>query len=583
MCGIAGLIARDGHRISRDVLDKLASALAHRGPDGHAIHINGNVGLVHTRLAIIDVQRGMQPFVNAQGVALIANGEIYNDLELRKDFPSPYKTDSDCESALRLYERAGEAFAKSLRGMYAIAIHDPMRRIVALARDPFGIKPLYYAQLPHGLCFASEPQALIAAGLVAPKINPAARDELLALQFAVANETAFAGIHRLRPGETLIIENGAIVRRHQLPWCNSPSVRHQTIGDAVAAVDQAWADSVRLHRRSDVPYGMFLSGGIDSTALLAMMARQESQPVVAYTATFPETSAHDESALAAKMAQHFGAQHVTVGVTAQQFWARLPAIAAAMDDPVADYAIIPSFLLAERAAKDVKVILTGEGGDELFAGYGRYRSAMRPWPFTKTPWSKHGLAKSGVLRDAGAWRASMAAHEARLRGSGFSKLQRAQALDIETWLPNDLLLKVDRCLMHHAIEGRVPFLDYAIADVAFPLADRFKIQGRLGKHALRHWVAKAVQWYPAFQSKRGFSVPVGEWIVPQAARLAPLVARQPGLVEVSDPARVEAFFRQARPQDGPALWLLLFYALWHNRHILGRSAEADVFSALEQV
>jgi asparagine synthase (glutamine-hydrolysing) len=566
MCGIAGIVTRNRAEPPREVLQKLADALKHRGPDGYAIHVRGGVGFVHTRLAIIDLATGDQPLIAEDGAALIANAEIYNDLELRTQLDPAFKTNSDCESALHLYRRDGEGFARGLRGMYAIAIHDPAKNQVVLARDPFGIKPLYVAETEIGLCFTSEPQALIAAGLVQPRINAAARDEVLALQFTT--RSAFEGIERVAPGETLVIEQGRITQRLKID---------ALVSNGSTDFEKAWADSIHLHRRADVPYGMFLSGGIDSSAVLAMMARQEQRPVVAYTAAFPKTAAHDERELARRVAKHFGARHEELEITAFDFWKRLPRIVAAMDDPVADYAVIPSYLLAERAKHDVKVILTGEGGDELFAGYGRYRSALRSWPFRKQPWSRSALAGLGVLRTEPHWRAGLDEIESTIPSS-FDALQKVQALDIRSWLPDDLLLKVDRCLMAHGIEGRVPLLDPAVTAAAFHLPRARKINKGLGKWALREWLAAAMPGYPAFERKRGFSVPVGEWIATQGLQIAPLVAAQPGIAEACVPERVEALFRDAA--QGQAQWLLLFYALWHNRHILGRSPKGDVFDVL---
>ncbi|MBL8643903.1 MAG: asparagine synthase (glutamine-hydrolyzing) [Rhodospirillaceae bacterium] len=581
MCGIAGLVTRNGAAPSTVTLQKLAQALAHRGPDGHAVRVVASAGLVHTRLAIVDLAGGAQPLVASDNVALIANAEIYNDLDLRRTLSdAAYATGSDCESALHAYRRYGETFAAHLRGMYAIAVHDPAKEVMLLARDPFGIKPLYLADVADGLCFASEPQALMAAGLVPPRVNAAAAQELLALQFTNGLETAFAGITRVAPGETLVIEKGRVVRRHTVPALPPAGLLQLTEDEALAVFDAAWRDSIQVHRRADVPYGMFLSGGIDSSSVLAMMAAQEPRAVLAYTAAFPGTAAHDERAQAQSVAQAFGATHIEVEITPADFWARLPEIAACMDDPVADYAVIPSYLLAERAKKDVKVILSGEGGDELLAGYGRYRAGVRPWPFRKTPWRKSALFDAGVLRTKADWRAGMDAAEARVETAGYRGLQAVQALDIATWLPNDLLLKVDRCLMAHGIEGRVPFLDPAVAKAVFGLPDGLKLRQGLGKRLLRRWLGQALPGYPALARKKGFSVPVAEWIAEQAARLAPLVAAQPGVAELCEPEAVRGLFAHASAKHGTARWLLLFYALWHNRHILGRKAEGDVFAAL---
>ncbi len=565
----------------RETLQKLAAALHHRGPDGHAVHVKDATGLVHTRLAIVDLAGGAQPLIAEDGVALIANAEIYNDLDLRKQMRNAkFATGSDCESPLHLYRKVGENFATELRGMYAIAIYDPTKQQLVLARDPFGIKPLYFAQTKEGFCFASEPQALVAAGLIECDVNPGAVDELLALQFSSKPETAFQGIQRVAPGETLVIKGGEIIHRHLISAIPRPQVSKLSEDEALKAFEQAWRDSIAVHRRADVPYGMFLSGGIDSTSVLAMMAAQEPRAVLAYTAAFPGTGVHDERMQARDVARAFKATHIEVEITPADFWQRLPEIVAAMDDPVADYAIIPSYLLAERAKADVKVILSGEGGDELLAGYGRYRAARRPWPFAKKPWNKNQLHQLGVLRQSNNWRGSVDERERSLAAAGYRGLQASQAVDIQTWLPNDLLLKVDRCLMVHGIEGRVPFLDPVVAQAVFSLSDDLKIKDGLGKHILRKWLAAKLPQYPAFDRKRGFSVPVGEWIAAEGPRLASLVAGQPGVVELCYPEKVRALFAENSAKHGTAQWLLLFYALWHNRHILGRTSAGSVFDAL---
>ena len=587
MCGIAGLIIRDGSAPAPAVLDKLQAALAHRGPDGHRVRVHGGCALVHTRLSIIDVAGGAQPLVAADDVAIIVNGEIYNDPTLRRAMPNAaFVTGSDSETPLHLYARGKSAqdclgFLARLRGMYALALHDPAADRVVLARDPFGIKPLYYAETAPGIAFASEPQALIAAGVVAPAVNPTARDELLALQFTPGAETAFAGILRVLPGEAIVIERGRIVHRQILPAL-AAGERPAEIAAAESAFDTAWHDTVEAHQRTDVPFGMFLSGGIDSAAVLTMMARINAAPVLAFTAAFPGTDVADEREAARAVAAAAGAVHVEVEVTAADFWRHLPAIAAAMDDPAADYAIVPTYLLARQAARDVKVVLTGEGGDELLAGYGRYRTALRPWPFGKRPWRSHKLAEIDVLRvSPRAWRKGIDEIETQVARAGFSGLQALQAADCAAWLPNDLLAKLDRCLMAHGLEGRVPFLDPVMAAAAFALPRGLKIQGNRGKWILRQWLGRHCPAAAALAPKKGFTVPVGAWIAAQGPRLAPLVARQAGIAEVCRPEAVEALFRASEAKHGNALWMLLFYALWHQRHILGRRSAGDVFAALQ--
>lgn len=582
MCGIAGLALKPGARPDPNVLDALTRALAHRGPDGHGHHVQGNVALSHTRLAIIDLVTGDQP-LHAGPASLVGNGEVYNYRELRTDNALLCATGSDCEPPLHLFRRDGAAFADTLRGMYAIAIHDRAARQVVLARDPFGIKPLYLAETPHGIAFASESQALIAAGLVTPRLREPALHELLQLQFTTGAETIFEGITRLLPGETVVIADGCIVerrRRAALPEGGPETITEEA---ALARLDAALEQSVDLHQRSDVPYGMFLSGGTDSAAVLAMMARLNDRPVLAFTAGFDVPGAADEREAAARAAAAAGARHVTLNVTRQEVFRHLPEIVACMDDPAADYAIIPTWFLARRAVQEVKVVLSGEGGDEIFGGYGRYRSAMRPWWLGGKAMRAHGaFDRLDVLRSPPRfWRDGIEAAAAAAATPGRTRLQAAQALDVADWLPNDLLTKLDRCLMAHAVEGRTPFLDTGIAQAAFRLPDAMKVRDGQGKWILRQWLARHFPASEPFRKKQGFTVPVGAWIADAADRLAPLVAAQPGVAEIAKPDRILPLFRAAAgKREGFAAWHLLFHALWHRRHVEGRATDGDVFEAL---
>lgn len=584
MCGIAGLVGTP----DAGVLERLANALAHRGPDGQGAYTNGPCALVHTRLAIVDLVTGDQPFIlhreDGSEVALVANGEIYNNPELRAKMPgAAFKTQSDCEPPLFLYARHGAEYAHHLRGMYAIAIWDAGSKRLVLSRDPFGIKPLYYAETSKGFAFASEPRALISAGLVTARLEEGKRDELLQLQFTTGRETVFQGIHRVLPGETLVVEDGRIAARHHVNALPEGGPRRVPLAFALNDLDQTLNDSVGVHQRADVPYGMFLSGGIDSSVLLAMMSRLNPDPVVAFTVGFSGTGAHDEREHARELARAEGATHIEVEFGADDFWRVLPRIALHLDDPTADYAALPTWKLAERArAEGLKVVLTGEGGDELFAGYGRYRAATR-WLLPKAMYRRGILEDLGVLKTedpSQAWRAGMAQAQMAARRPGRTRLQAAQAQDIATWLPGDLLPKVDRMLMAHGVEGRVPFLDPRMAAFAFTLPDGFKIKHGHGKHLLRHWLSTAMPAAHAFSRKRGFTVPVGEWIAAQGKRVGEAVARQPAIAALCDPVAVCELFRAADGRAGKAAWTLLFYALWHKAHMEGADMGGDVFEAL---
>ncbi len=579
MGGIAGISLRPGEQIGAATLAALAAALAHRGPDGAGDFVTPETALIHTRLAIIDLATGDQP-LRAGPLTLIANGEIYNYRELRAALPLPCATQSDCEPPLHLFARRADGYADALRGMYAIAIHDQAFQTLTLSRDPFGIKPLYTAQTPLGLAFASEPQALLGAGLAARTLDRARLTELLQLQFTTGKRTIFTGITRVAPGETLTIRGGEITAtRTNSAWDDAPSSPPANEDAAIAALDAVLENAVDLHQRADVPYGMFLSGGIDSAAILAMMARLNTRPVLAFTAGFDIPGVADERAAAAATAQAVGARHERVEIAEAQVWRHLPEIVAAMDDPAADYAIIPSWFLARRARQDVKVILSGEGGDEMFAGYGRYRAAARPF-FAKQMRVRGIFDRLDVLRETPAgWRDGVAASERGITDR--SRLHAAQRADIAGWLPHNLLLKLDRCLMAHAVEGRTPFVDPEVARFAFSLPDKLLSHGGQGKYVLRLWLQKHLPAARPFAKKQGFDVPVGAWIAGASRRLGPLVAAQPIIEELADPGRVAALFdRAGDKRAGFAAWLLLFVALWHRRHILNLPPAGDVFETL---
>lgn len=575
MCGIAGIALKPGARVSPEILAALAAALAHRGPDGVGTYAGETAALVQTRLAIIDLATGDQPLYGADA-ALIGNGEIYNNRELRAALPDvPFRTGSDCEPPLFLPR---DGLAGRLRGMYALAIADADG--VTLARDPFGIKPLYRAGTALGTAFASEPQALMAAGLAAREIDTAKLVELLQLQFVAGSGTVFRGIERVRPGEMLVLREGEVAERRRVDAIE-PGVVPRDEDAALVALDRVLEESVELHQRSDVPYGMFLSGGIDSAAILALMARLNAAPVLAFTAGFDRASVADERDDAAATARAVGARHERLEITEAMMWRHLPAIVACMDDPAADYAIIPTWFLARHARGSVKVVLSGEGGDEMFAGYGRYRAASRPWPFAKPMRGRGGFDGLGVLRDeSAAWRVGLEAARAAAAGS---RLGRAQREDVAAWLPDDLLLKLDRCLMAHGVEGRTPFLDREVARFAFALPDGLRARRGVGKYSLRKWLQRHLPAARPFAPKQGFDVPVADWIAGRGAALGELVARAPIVAELARPELVRRLFARAgEKRMGAACWRLLFLALWHHRHGLGGAVDGDVFEILAE-
>jgi asparagine synthase (glutamine-hydrolysing) len=581
MCGIAGYMVQEGAP-DTGPMDRMLETLAHRGPDGRAKASVGGASLGHVRLAIIDLETGDQPFVSQHGTVLIANGEIYNFIELRDALGGEkFSTNSDCEPPLRLFDLNGNGYAEQLRGMYAIAIIEAGGENLHLSRDPFGIKPLYYTPVARGIAFASEPQALIKAGFITPEIRPESRHDLLQHQFTRGAETIYRGISRVLPGETLSVSAGGIARTALKPALPDSAPTDWTEDEALKRLDEAFMDSVAIHQRSDVPYGMFLSGGVDSSAVLAAMRDLNETPVECFTAGFSGTDATDEREHAERVAKAAGARHHSVDFSEDDFWALLPRIAEILDDPTADYATLPTYLLGGLTAEHgLKVILSGEGGDELFAGYGRYRRLLRPRLLGGRDMRRNGLFEGlGILRDE----ASPPPIPAPA-SQNWTKLQTAQALDCQDWLPNDLLIKLDRCLMAHSVEGRTPFLDPAVADVAMRLPNNLKIRSGLGKYLLRKWLEQKLPEADPFAKKRGFTVPVAEWIGRQAKQAGELVAAQDAIDEIAEPDKVRALFNSLEGSParhaGQAAWRLLFYALWHRANIQGKAPIGDVFETL---
>ena len=570
MCAIAGWFgpaATDG-----SVIKAMAATLAHRGPDGIRIEQGKGWDLAHARLSIIDLEGGWQP-LHGQGSTVIGNGEIYNYIELTADhgLSGSLTTGSDFEPLLSLYGLEGEAAFDRLRGMYALCLIDRADRRW-LVRDPFGIKPLYWTQQDGTFAFASEPRAL---RLGEPRqIVPERIEELLSLNYSLGTGSVFAHIHRLAPGVVAEIIEGefsplrirpAIPPRHRAAPTDEAGV--------LKALDSVREDSVRVHQRSDVPYGLFLSGGVDSATIATLMSRLNERPVTAFTCGFTppkgeDWSAKDERGQAERVARALNLDWHEVAFAEEDFWRLLPKVAWALDDPTTDYATLPTFRLAEAARDDLTVVLTGEGGDELFGGYGRYRRALRPrWlggraaePQVLAPFLKDGGA--GALAR---WR------QAAKAPKGLTPLQEAQYGDIATWLPNDLLLKLDRCLMANGLEGRTPFLDPAVAAFAYHLPDRLKVRGRMGKWILRQWLARHCPAAEPFAKKKGFTVPVAAWIAPRAADMGPRIAASAGVAQVCDQSAVRAVFTD--DTHASSRWPLLFYAVWHAIHVEG--AEPD--------
>ena len=586
MCGIGGYFLRPGRTVPADVLDRMQAALAHRGPDGSGRYTDRLAGLVHTRLSIVDLAKGAQPFIAAEeegGKILVANGEIYNHGALRDSHCQgyPFTSGSDCETLLALWTRHGTEALTQLRGMYAAALYDPAAGEAVLLRDPFGIKPLYVSETDDGIFFASELAVLRVAGISRTAPEALHAGCIIDRQFAPDDMPGFADIRRLAPGEMLVIRDGRIVeRRRDTPLDASLDRTGSLTGGDASIFQKELQDSVEAHLMADVPLGLFFSGGVDSSAVLAAMSdlRQRdgsAAPLLTYTVRF-DRGGDDETMAARDIATGEGAEFVDVSYGKGDFLADAGLAALACDDAAADYAILPTLHLARRAVQDVKVVLSGEGGDEFFAGYGRYRAGLRPIG-AKFP-TRPGLAlRGGLLRGdvAGKLAARYRKDAARMPGMITRLTDRDAALatlqrhDIDDWLPNDLLIKLDRCLMRHGLEGRTPFVDRMMSVYGFRLPHEAKIGPDGGKHIVKTWLEARLPASRPFARKRGFTVPVGDWIAEEAAQLAPLVAAQPGIETVMTADQAQTVIRSADGRAGLLAWRVLFYALWHQVHVCG--------------
>lgn len=587
MCGIAGIVHTDARCVDRAALCQMNDALAHRGPDGSGIWLDGPAGLAHRRLAVIALSGGQQPMVSSDsGIVLVFNGEIYNYIELRNTLRADgvrFTGDSDTEVVLRAYEQWGDEAVDRLHGMFALAIWHPGRRRFFAARDRLGIKPFYY-RWRHGiLTFASELKAILAADSSPERLNEQSFDSYLQRQYVPAPETMVGGIRHLPPASTLVItshsqEPAPVIRRY---W------RARAMPHAPATVDafqQLLADAVRTHLVADVPVGALLSGGVDSSLVVAHMTRLSSAPVHTFSVRF-EDERLDEGRAARAVADRLGTIHHEHVVTDADAVAALPCVAAALDEPLADYAALPTYLVAKHASAYVKVVLSGEGADELFAGYRRYRRdrLLAPLARLRAPYQpSHVFSRAEVTRLRG--HAPEVAHQPRLptdlgtREPGESERRVSGTLnalllrDLEGWLPDDLLVKVDRMTMRSSLEARVPYLDHHFVEwsLGLPASAKLSADGRTNKRLLRQAAAPMVGEATASRPKHGFKPPLDAWLRGRLRSFShdALFATSARLRNLVDMRRVQQLFAgldEGRP-NGHRIWTLLVFELWSQQH-----------------
>ncbi|MEP7063551.1 MAG: XrtA/PEP-CTERM system amidotransferase [Betaproteobacteria bacterium] len=627
MCGITGIFDTRGAReIDRAALARMNASQFHRGPDESGVHIEPGVGLGHRRLSIIDVSTGQQPLYNEDGsVCVIFNGEIYNYQEIIPELTAlghQFRTRSDTEVIVHAWEAWGERCVERFRGMFAFALWDRNRATLFLARDRLGVKPLYYAILPDGmLVFGSELKSLLAHGGLARDIDPCAVEEYFALGYVAEPRTIFRGAHKLPPAQTL-----AIRRAHPLPppreyWdvrfsLDSPT----TLVDACAELTRRLQESVRLRMISEVPLGAFLSGGVDSSAVVAMMAGLSNTPVETCSIGFRDP-AFNESEFARRVAERYHTHHYAEVVESDDF-DLIDTLAGVYDEPYADSSAIPTYRVCQLARRNVTVALSGDGGDESFGGYRRYRlhvmeervrSALplglrRPAfgflgnAFPKLDWAPRmfrakttfeAMGRSSIeayfhsmsIMDAPMrqrlfserFRAELAGYDARdvferhaARAGTDDPLALIQYVDLKTYLVGDINTKVDRAAMAHSLEVREPLMDHPLIEWLATLPSSLKLRSGEGKYLLKKAMEPYLPHDVLYRPKMGFAVPLARWFrgpLRERMRNAVLGPRlaDTGMFDAGTLRHlVDAHQSGARDYSAPLWTLLMFEAFLRN-------------------
>jgi asparagine synthase (glutamine-hydrolysing) len=656
MCGIAGIVAADKAGLDQDAparAMKMRDVITHRGPDEAGLHSDAYAVLAHRRLSIVDLSTGQQPLSNEDGsVWVVFNGEIYNHADVRRELEAHghvYRTKSDTETIVHAYEQWGGACVDRFRGMFAFAIWDAPRRRLLLIRDRLGVKPLYWCRVGHTLLFGSEIKAILASGLIEPVANRALLPELLSTRYNSGADTLFQGIHKLLPGHQLVFEGGNVTSEcyWDIPGRGSQGaeVSDQGLGlgargsksaqpsalsrdsarsaDVVAQFRSLLEESVRLRLMSDVPLGMFLSGGIDSSAIAAIMARMIDKPLQTFSVAFKQR-AFNEIAYARQVAQAIGAQSHEIVIDDRDFFEALPRLLWHEDEPIAHPSSVPLYFVSALARQHVTVVLTGEGSDELLAGYGKYPRISWNWRAgamyeRMLPRGLRATIASGVvprlprqlaryarrsflamdrsaesmffdnfasirLADqqallspelraaatrADAYGASLAHFHAP--GAASTLLDRLLYTDMKTYLV-ELLMKQDQMSMAASIESRVPFLDHKLVEFAATLPDEWKLSGWTTKRILRESMKGLLPASILNRPKMGFPVPFAGWTRGPWNSVARDVlldhrSRERGLI---DPPAVDRLLRQhaaGDTQGGDRIWSLLNLELWYRTFI----------------
>ena len=621
MCGIAGFLSADVTTPpSVEAVKTMCAQMTHRGPDQDGLLVSGPVALGHRRLSIIDLRpEGAQPMTNEDGtIAVVVNGEIYNFAELRSQLVAKghhFKSRSDSEVCLHLYEELGIDFVERLRGMFALALWDSNAQRLVLARDRIGKKPLFYHVGPRGLAFASEVQALVASRLFAVEPDLDAIDAYLALQYVPAPESAFRHVQKLPPGHRLVATPGKVEPAKAYHQLRFDQLDCRSEGAIIERLRHELDEAVRIRMVADVPVGAFLSGGIDSSIVVALMARASSQRVKTFSVGFTEKD-HSELPYARQVAELYHTEHHELSVV-PDMTAVLPKLVRHYGEPFADASAVPTYYLCEHTRSLVTVALSGDGGDEGFAGYNRYRYARIARAISALPGPTAQLVSSllsGVtlprlqpVRDFGRrlllgevtrylglighfpyddrqriYSAAMRERfshdrvaerfERRIAGgTALDAVSRLLELDTQTYLPDDILVKVDIASMAHSLEVRAPLVDQQLMCFVAGIPAKFKLKGLQQKALLKR---AAEPWLPAsilHRKKQGFGLPIDRWMREDLAPMAADLLLSPRSAQrgIFAPDAVRALIgdHQRGESRGLQIWNLLMLELWFRTHI----------------
>lgn len=590
MCGIAGAVAAGGP-VDPAAVARMCDTLDHRGPDSRGLFSDDGVALGVTRLAVIDVDGGDQPIASEDGaVVVVCNGEIYNYRDLRADLARRghrFSTESDVEVIVHLYEELGGDCVDRLRGMFAFALWDRRSRSLLLARDRVGKKPLFFARRKDQLWFASEPRAILASDAVPREVDHEAIDLFLHYQSVPAPRSAFAAIRKLRPAHTLRWRDGAeSVRRYwRLSYRDrEPPLREE---EACERIRETLLEATRLRLRSDVPVGALLSGGVDSSAVVAAMTRLTAGPVKTFSIGF-DVDAFDESAYAREVAEHCGTEHHEL-ILDDSALELVPRLVWHYGEPFADSSALATFALSELASGHVTVALNGDGGDEAFCGYGRHAPPLPAAPLERHYAERRAhqyfdederarlyspqFANSVAEND---WRIPV--EESYFACDSSDPLERTVAVDTEQYLPDDLLVKMDIATMAHSLEARSPFCDHELMELAASLPMALKVGQAMPKALLKRAVRS---WLPARtvdRPKMGFMIPMDKWLAGSAAADVLLDPRalERGLFRKERVESLVAEWREGCGDHGYRIWTLLMLELWFQTYVDRTAVEEPI-------